>query len=65
MKKSELAKKVARRHSIEPGAAADRMDRLVNEIVRALRRGDEARLPGLGKLIPGKQWAFQQESDEH
>lgn len=64
MKKSELARKVARKHSIESGAAADSMDRLVNEIIRALRRGEEAHLPGLGKLIPGKHWAFQQDSDE-
>jgi nucleoid DNA-binding protein len=64
MKKSELTKKVARKHSIEPGAAADSMDRLVNEIIRALRRGEEAHLPGLGKLIPGKHWAFRQESGE-
>jgi nucleoid DNA-binding protein len=64
MKKSELAKKVVRKHSIEPGAAADSMDRLVNEIVRALKRGEEAHLPGLGKLIPGKYWALRQESDE-
>jgi nucleoid DNA-binding protein len=64
MKKSELAQKAARKHSIEPGAAADSMDRLVNEIICALRRGKEAHLPGLGKLIPGKYWAFRQESDE-
>ena len=64
MKKSELIKKVARKHSIEPGAAADGIDRLVNQIIRALRRGEEAHLPGLGKLIPGKHWAFRQESDE-
>jgi nucleoid DNA-binding protein len=64
MKKSELARKVARKHSIEPGAAADHMDRVVNQIIRALRRGEEARLPGLGRLIPGKDWAFEQESDE-
>ena len=64
MKKSELVRKVARKHSIEPGAAADSIDRLVNEIVSALRRGEEAHLPGLGKLIPGKYWAFQQDSDE-
>jgi nucleoid DNA-binding protein len=64
MKKSELIRKVSRKHSIEPGAAADRIDRLVNEIICTLRRGEEARLPGLGKLIPGKPWAFQQEPDE-
>jgi len=64
MNKSEPARRVARRHSIEPGGAADHLDRVVNQIIRALKRGEEARLPGLGKLIPGKDWAFQQESDE-
>jgi hypothetical protein len=61
MKKSLLARKVARKHSIEPGAAADQMDRVVNQIIRALRRGEEAHLPGLGTLVPGKDWALQPE----
>jgi len=66
MKKSQLARIVARKHSIQTGVAADRVDRAVNRIIRALRRGQEARLPGLGTLIPGKTWEFQpdRESDE-
>jgi nucleoid DNA-binding protein len=64
MKKSQLARIVARKHSIKTGAAADQVDRAVNRIIRALRRGQEARLPGLGTLIPGKTWGFQQDSDE-
>ncbi|HZL57063.1 MAG TPA: HU family DNA-binding protein [Bryobacteraceae bacterium] len=63
MKKSDLAKKVARQQSIETAAAADRLDRVVNQILRALKRGEEARLPGLGTISPGKVWAFQQEND--
>jgi len=63
MKKSDLAKKVARQQSIETAAAADRLDRVVNQILRALKRGEEARLPGLGTISPGRDWAFEQESD--
>jgi len=62
MKKSDIAKKVARRQS-EETAAADQLDRVVNRVVRALKRGEEARLPGLGTISPGKVWAFQQEND--
>jgi nucleoid DNA-binding protein len=64
MKKSELARDVARRHGVEPGAAADQLDRVVNQIVQALRRGQSARLPGLGTLDPGKQWTFRPERTE-
>ena len=64
MKKSHLARIVARKRSIQTGDAADRVDLAVNRIIRALRRGREARLPGLGTLIPGKTWGFHQDSDE-
>jgi nucleoid DNA-binding protein len=65
MNKSELAKKVARKRSIETGPAADRLDRAVNKILQALRRGESARLPGLGTITPGdKEWTFDQERDE-
>jgi nucleoid DNA-binding protein len=64
MKKSGLAKDIGKQHGVEPGDAADQMDRAVNKIVRALRQGKAARLPGLGTLKPGKQWTFHPEKND-
>jgi nucleoid DNA-binding protein len=64
MKKSVLVKKIARQQSVAPATAADRMDGIVTQLIRALKRGEEAHLPGLGKILPGRKWGFRQESDE-
>ena len=50
MKKSDIAKRMARQSRTSVGQAADCLDRLVQEIVAGLRRGQGASLPGLGKL---------------
>jgi len=64
MKKADLIKQVATREGMEPGLAADKMDKAVNELLRALRSGKPAKLPGLGTIRPGKQWVFHPESHE-
>ena len=68
MKKSDLIKQVAKQRGVEPGNAADQVDKAVNQILRALRSGHAARLPGLGTITPqgavGKRWVFRQESHE-
>jgi nucleoid DNA-binding protein len=61
MKKAELANNEARRLRVAPGNAADQMDRVVNQITRALRSGRSAELPGLGTIQPGKRWIFYPE----
>jgi nucleoid DNA-binding protein len=61
MKKAELANNEARRQRIAPGNAADQMDGLVNRIIRALKSGHSAELPGLGIIEPGKRWIFHPE----
>jgi nucleoid DNA-binding protein len=61
MKKAELANQEARRQRVAPGNAADQMDRVVNQIIRALRSGRPAELPGLGTIQPGKRWVFHPE----
>ena len=48
MKKPELAKRLARQSNFTVGEAADRLDRIVSEIVRKLKQGESARLPGVG-----------------
>ena len=53
MKKPEIAKRLARKPGESQGEAADRLDTIVRQIVTKLRRGEEAQLPGLGKLRVG------------
>lgn len=59
MKKSDLATDIGKEQGATPGDAADQLDRAVNKIVRALRHGKPARLPGLGTIQPGKPRTFQ------
>jgi nucleoid DNA-binding protein len=64
MKKSDLAREVARRNGVGTGDAADQMDCVINQIIRALKRGRSAYLPGLGTITPGKHWTFKEERNE-
>jgi hypothetical protein len=64
MKKSPLVSEIARQNGGDIVDAADQMDRAVNRIIRLLRRGKPARLPGLGTITPGKQWTFRQERND-
>ena len=48
MKKPDIAKRLARQSKSSVGEAADRLDRMVGTIVRQLKEGEEARLPGVG-----------------
>ena len=50
MKKPDIAKRMARRAGVTRAEAADRLDEAVHQILLRLRRGQEADLPGLGKL---------------
>jgi nucleoid DNA-binding protein len=50
VRKPEIAKRMARRAGVTQAEAADRLDLVVHEILLRLRRGQEANLPGLGKL---------------
>lgn len=54
MKKTDLADRLARGCGISRAEAADQLDRIVTDIVRSLRRGESATLPGLGTIQPGK-----------
>jgi nucleoid DNA-binding protein len=50
VKKPDIAKRMARRAGVTRAEAADRLDEAVHQILLRLRRGQEADLPGLGKL---------------
>ncbi len=59
MTNRDLARLLARTNGISTGAAADRLDRLVSDILKSLRRGHSADLPGLGKFQPGPVPRFE------
>jgi nucleoid DNA-binding protein len=50
---NKLATKIARHSSLSPAAAADEIDKVVHAVLRKLRRGESATMPGIGKLRPG------------
>ena len=52
MKKPDIAKRMARQAGVSEAEAADRLDHVVHQILRNLRQGKEATLPGLGKFRP-------------
>ncbi len=53
MKKPEIAKNMARQSGVTEGEAADRLDRVVHDILSKLRSGKTASLPGLGRFSAG------------
>lgn len=50
MKKAEIARRLAREAGVTEAEAADRLDRVVHEILSSLRSGKSASLPGLGRF---------------
>lgn len=63
MTKPQIAKRLGREKGVPSGDAADQLDRTVNQIVQILRKGQSARLPGLGVITPGKRWTLREERD--
>jgi nucleoid DNA-binding protein len=63
MKKPDIAKQLARRSRVSQAEAADRLDRVLHDILSDLRKGNEAALPGLGTFKPGPDGrvAFERE----
>ena len=61
MKKGDLAKRMARERHISQGKAADTVDKVVHKILRNLRSGGTASIPGLGTLTPGPKPQFHVE----
>ena len=55
VKKEELALELARSAGIPVAEAADQVDSVVHEILKKLRQGKPATVPGLGKLTPEQQ----------
>ena len=50
MRKRDLANELAIRSGVSHGEAADRLDRVINEILQKLRAGQPANCPGFGQF---------------
>jgi hypothetical protein len=59
MKKADLARRLAKRSGVSPAEAADQLDRVVNEIITNLRKGQTVLLPGLGTFTAGRSLRFK------
>ena len=55
MKKEQLARRLAKESGITPAAAADQVDRIVVDILKRVRKGQSASLPGLGTFRPDRK----------
>ena len=55
MKRKEIAKKLAREAGLSHSAARNEVDELVHTILDKLRKGQQVKLPGVGKLLGGKK----------
>jgi nucleoid DNA-binding protein len=59
MKKNDLAERLAKQAGVSKPDAADQLDRVVHAILRSLRKGQPASLPGLGTFLPGEKPGFK------
>ena len=50
MKRPEIARSMARRAGVTHAEGADRLDRVVHQLLTSLRKGKPAPLPGLGRF---------------
>jgi nucleoid DNA-binding protein len=58
MKKARLVERLAKESGISTAAAADQLDSIFTGILRRIRRGQRASLPGLGTFLPGPKPEF-------
>jgi len=58
MKKEQLAHRLAEESGISPAAAADQLDALLAGVLKRIRHGQSASLPGLGTFLPGPKPEF-------
>jgi nucleoid DNA-binding protein len=64
MKKPDIAKHMARESGVTEAEAADRLDRVVHQILTNLRRGRSAPLPGMGKFTSSADGIIEFEPDK-
>jgi nucleoid DNA-binding protein len=55
MKREEIAKKLAQNTGLSDSAARNEVDELVHNILNKLRKGQQVKVPGVGKLLGSKR----------
>ena len=63
MRNHQFTKRLARASRRSLAKAADEVDEVVHQILRSLRKGSPADLPGLGTFSPGKRPVFRFHDD--
>ena len=58
-----MARRLAKESHITTGAAADQVDRILNDLLKRVRKGQSASLPGLGTFRSGRDQDFQFDPD--
>ena len=56
-----LIRRLAKRSGITRAQAADQIHNIIHDLVSRLKRGETARLPGVGKLVGPTRPKFTQE----
>ena len=64
MKKPEIAKRMARQSGLTEAEGADRLGRVVHQILANLRKGAPTSLPGLGRFVKGADGKVSFEPEE-
>jgi DNA-binding protein HU-beta len=59
MRKQDIAARLARKARLSRAAAADRLDRIIHDILTELKSGKPVALPGFGTFTPGKRVNFE------
>lgn len=64
MKKNHLVNDLARTQGTNPAEAADKLDQAITQLIRNLKKGREAHLPGIGRIVPGDIWTLRSEESQ-
>ena len=64
MRKKCLARRLAHETQITPALAADHLDSVVTQLLKRLKDGKPAPIPGFGTLLPGTAITFRPEDKE-
>jgi nucleoid DNA-binding protein len=59
MRKTDLAVRLAEDSNLSPAEAADQIDTILYRIMKRIRKGRPAVLPGLGRFKPGPKTKFE------
>ncbi len=61
MRKKDFARRLAHQEQLTPAIAADQIDSVVTRLLKQLKEGKPAKIPGFGTLLPGEAITFRPE----